>query len=496
MKKALIAMCRCIIKAIYPLVKAKRNIVKRVRVAYKKSKRSKKTADLKGRAVQVTNRTALKKHGKGAAEGVISAAESGAPQTRYNPDKKPLWKDRRVIISACALVVIITVVLSVSLPGKGNNVYASNNDPAAGNTAAVVGSPEYVSLNSAGGVPGEITDGAEALGSPTEAPTEAPSPTITPSPTPIPTTAPDIPDLVPGCHDARIIEIQQRLMELEYMEDDEPTDYYGDITQYSLELFQRKHGLQIDGLIGPETLAKLFAADAKPYTVKLDDRGFDVKLLQDRLKELGYLKSKSSSYFGTDTEKAVKDFQKRNKLTIDGSVGSNTREVLFSEDAKEAAKPKPPASSSKPGTSSSPDSNAGSGETAPSKPTFVPDPNGASVDALIEFAKTLQGSKYVRGGKGPSQFDCSGFVYFCLNSVGYKIGYMTSGGWTGCGLPKISSMDDLKPGDIMCFKPHHVGIYIGNGQMIDASSGEGKVLIRSCTSSYWKSHFLCGRRVF
>jgi cell wall-associated NlpC family hydrolase len=275
------------------------------------------------------------------------------------------------------------------------------------------------------------------------------------------------------------------------MEDDETTDYYGSGTQYSLELFQRKHGLQVDGLAGPETLAKLFADDAKPYTVKLEDRGTDVELLQDRLKELGYLKSKSSGYFGSDTEKAVKDFQKRNKLTIDGSVGEMTREILFSEDAREAAKPKPPSngSGSKPGAGSNT-------ETPPSTPTFVPDPNGASVGALIDFAKTLQGSRYVRGGKGPNTFDCSGFVYYCLNSVGYQIRYMTSAGWRDCSLPKITNMGDLKPGDIMYFKPHHVGIYIGDGQMIDASSGEGKVLVRSCSSNYWKSHFICGRRVF
>ena len=489
MKKTLIAVCRYIIKAIYPLVKAKRNIVKRVRVAYKKSLRSKKAANIKGHTVPVTSRMELKNRGKSTQVPPGKPVSESTSETRVNANKKPLWKDRRVIISACAFVVIITVVLSVSLPGKGNNVYASNDETATDSGDVSAAALQYVSLNAVDSIKGGISGAESGLGS---KPAETPEPSITPSPTPIPTTAPDIPDLVPGCHDPRIIEIQERLMELDYMEADEPTDYYGQITAFSLQLFQRKHGLDVDGLIGPETLDKLFAGDAKPYTVKLDDRGSDVKLLQDRLKELGYLKSKSSSYFGTDTEKAVKDFQKRNKLTADGSVGEMTREVLFSEDAKEAAKPKPPAKSPKPGTTSSPVAE----EPPPSKPTFVPNPDGASVSALIEFAKTLQGSKYVRGGKGPNSFDCSGFVYYCLNSVGYKIRYMTSAGWRDSSLPKITSMGDLQPGDIIYFKPHHVGIYIGDGQMIDASSGAGKVVLRSCTSSYWKSHFVCARRVF
>lgn len=489
MKKTLIAVCRFIIKAIYPLVKAKRNIVKRLRAAYK-SQRPKKAANIV-KTQPVTSRMELKNRGRNKRIPFVKPAGESAAETRVNANKKPLWKDRRVIISACALVVLITVVLSVSLPGKGNNVYASSDGTAPGSEEPA-NTPQYVSLNVAESVKGGVSGAESGLIS---EPSETPEPSITPSPTPIPTTAPDIPDLVPGCHDVRIIEIQQRLMELDYMEPDEPTDYYGPITAYSLQLFQRKHNLQVDGIAGANTLTVLFSSDAKPYTVKLDDRGSDVQLLQERLKELGYLKAKASGYFGTDTEKAVKDFQKRNGLTADGSVGSMTREVLFSEDAKEAPKPKPATKTSKPGSSSG-GSGSGSADPPPSKPTFVPNPDGASVSALIEFAKTLQGSKYVRGGKGPNQFDCSGFVYYCLNSVGYKIRYMTSAGWRDSSLPKISSMSDLQPGDIMYFKPHHVGIYIGNGQMIDASSGAGKVVLRSCTTSYWKSHFVLARRVF
>lgn len=441
------------------------------------------------------------------------ASTGNKSQKRYNPKQKQLWKDKKVIAGTCVFAAALTVILSVSIPGEGNNIYTSNVSPTYSSNASdksaaleTPGDVQPTSTVSPGTSDIELAllqqNGFEWLSSDfsggeeeivvTPAPSETESPEITPSdsmPTPTSTTEPEVPELVPGCNDQRIIEIQQRLMDLGYMEDDETTDYYGWGTEYSLQLFQRKHGLQIDGLIGDETLSKLFSDDAVPYTVKPGDRGTDVEILQDRLKELKYLKTPYSGYYGTDTEKAVKSFQKRNGLSADGTVGENTREALFSEDAKPAAKPSS-------GSSNSSGNSGGTGGTGSSGPVEVGDPDQASVDKLIEIAESLLGSKYVRGGKGPNTFDCSGFVYYCLNKAGYNIGYMTSTSWATSSLPKISDMYDLKPGDIICYSPHHVAIYIGNGQMIDASSGNGKVVKRSCTSSYWKSHFRNARRVF
>ena len=89
-------------------------------------------------------------------------------------------------------------------------------------------------------------------------------------------------------------------------------------------------------------------------------------------------------------------------------------------------------------------------------------------------------------------------MYYCLNQAGISQGYMTSSAWQSCTkYPKVSSMSDLKRGDIISFEGH-VGIYLGDGEMIDASSSRGKVRITSniLSSSYWTSHFVCGFRVF
>ena len=104
------------------------------------------------------------------------------------------------------------------------------------------------------------------------------------------------------------------------------------ITKEAVELFQRSHGLTIDGCVGQLTYDTLMSADAKKYMVSIGVSGTDVEELQSRLHELDYL-DKVTGYFGEETETAVKEFQTRNHLTADGKVGENTREMLYSEDA-------------------------------------------------------------------------------------------------------------------------------------------------------------------
>ncbi len=403
---------------------------------------------------------------------------------RYSKKSKKWWKDKRIIVAGSCLVVVIALVLAFVIPSPSNEALASVSGGLTNENTSVDGenggaeapaaqNTEAAALNEA---PLDMM-GAESV--------DVPAVSTAPELSPIPTTAPDKSELIPGAHDPQIIGVQQRLMDLDYMDEDEPTDYYGNGTKYALQLFQRKNGLQVDGLLGEKTTTALFADDALPYTVKLGDRGSDVVAMQERLQELKYLKAGHTGYFGTDTETAVKNFQKRNGLSADGNVGEYTREVLYSEDAK--------AAKTSSGGSSGSGASSGGGGTA----IAVGDPDQASVDKLIEIAKSKLGCEYTRAGKGPNEFDCSGFVYYCLNTAGYSMKYMTSSGWSKCGLPKVTSMGDMKRGDIICFRGH-VGIYLGDGQMIDAGSSSDSVRICSniMGSAYWKRNFICARRVF
>ena len=99
----------------------------------------------------------------------------------------------------------------------------------------------------------------------------------------------------------------------------------------------------------------------------------------------------------------------------------------------------------------------------------------------------------VWGGYSPSGFDCSGFVSYCLVHSGVR----NTGRLTAQGLYNICtpvSQSDAQPGDLIFFTGTydagepvtHIGIYVGNGQMIHCGH---PVQYTSINSPYWQSHF-------
>ncbi|MDL2237640.1 peptidoglycan-binding protein [Christensenellaceae bacterium OttesenSCG-928-K19] len=305
-------------------------------------------------------------------------------------------------------------------------------------------------------------------------------------------------ELTPETVNDDVVKLQARLMELHYMDNDEPTEYYGPMTQQAVSYFQRKHNLAVDGSAGPQTQELLFSDEAQTYSVAIGAEGADVGNIQYRLQELGY-EVAVTGYFGEDTENKVKYFQRMNGLDDDGSVGQYTKDLLFSEDAQPSeeytkAQQKSSGSSSGGsgggGKSSSGGSSSGGGGGGTST-SHVADPG--NVEAMIEVALSRQGCTYKTGGKGPDSFDCSGLVYYALKESGNSIGYMTSGGWASSGYATVYSIGELQRGDIICFKGH-VGIYLGGGSMVDASSSNGCVVVRDCTGSWSQKNFICGKR--
>lgn len=293
--------------------------------------------------------------------------------------------------------------------------------------------------------------------------------TPTPEPTPAPTESFD-PTLKKGQEGLSVKSLQTRLMELGYLDNDEATEYFGSQTKAAVKLFQRQHDLQQDGIVGPLTLNMIYAEDAQRYAIREGMQGSDVDSVQDQLKSLGYL-SKVSGTYDEATVKAVKDFQKRNGLSADGVIGEASLDKLFSSDVKESA----------------------SKVAAKRKK--------ANIDKVISTAQKQLGKPYILGTSGPKTFDCSGLVYYCLKQAGSNRNRMNAAGYSKVSdWKKITSMSKLQRGDFIFFmnnartKVGHVGIVIGGGMMIDASSSNGKVVKRSYQTSYWKKMFVCGRR--
>ena len=103
--------------------------------------------------------------------------------------------------------------------------------------------------------------------------------------------------------------------------------------------------------------------------------------------------------------------------------------------------------------------------------------SGVTGQDIANFAKTLVGSKYVRGAAGPNSFDCSGFTTYVYKHFGIYIPRMNQRS-AGVGISKA----DAKPGDIIAL-PGHVGIYAGNGEMIDAATSRKGVVKRKIYSN-------------
>lgn len=126
-----------------------------------------------------------------------------------------------------------------------------------------------------------------------------------------------------------------------------------------------------------------------------------------------------------------------------------------------------------------------------------------SDSGIVNAAKNYIGTPYVWGGESMSEggMDCSGFVYNALKDAGYNVGRTTAQGYRSYGTSV--SKTDMQPGDLVFFgkdgKASHIGIYIGNGQMIHSSGGSkntksnpGKGV--SVTNVDYRSDFLEARR--
>jgi cell wall-associated NlpC family hydrolase len=120
---------------------------------------------------------------------------------------------------------------------------------------------------------------------------------------------------------------------------------------------------------------------------------------------------------------------------------------------------------------------------------------GASAVAL---AKTFLGTKYVYGGSSPSGFDCSGFTSYIYKNLGYDISRTCTSQYAQ--YPHLER-DELQIGDLVFFAnagiwdTDHVGIYLGDGDFIHASSGGGKVMISSFLSGYYDKYYYGAARV-
>jgi hypothetical protein len=127
-------------------------------------------------------------------------------------------------------------------------------------------------------------------------------------------------------------------------------------------------------------------------------------------------------------------------------------------------------------------------------------PVGTEGAEVVKVALTKLGAPYVMGAKGDKKFDCSGLAYWAINQVDRELGakmYTNAAGQAKWCISngKAVGRSELQPGDLIFWQNlscpgcgrwhevHHVGIYVGDGKAIEASSSRGRVVVRELWSS-------------
>ena len=249
----------------------------------------------------------------------------------------------------------------------------------------------------------------------------------------------------------------------------------------------------------------------------------DVRMLQLKLRDLGYNVS-VDGYFGMSTLAAVEAFQKAHGLPVTGVVANLTFRT-FGALARGASRGSDPRGSlyvvqsgdtlssiaSSQGVplaaleAANPGAVAGAlqiGQTlvipsAAAVAADVPAPSSFGAE-LAAIAPKYLGVRYVFGGSSPSVgFDCSGLVWYLAQQLGVTLPRTSSGQFeVGTPIPE----NELEPGDLVFFDTEgyasHVGIYMGDGQFIQAETWGTVTHYSSLSDSYWANTYLGARRIY
>lgn len=145
----------------------------------------------------------------------------------------------------------------------------------------------------------------------------------------------------------KVTKIQQDLKTLGFYEGT-IDGIYGPRTEAAVKAFQRKADILVDGIVGPVTagaIENVLMKQQKQNLLTPNSRGEGVKNIQRELAALGYYKGKIDGHFGPKTEAAVKAFQSKAGIQVDGIVGPVTKEHLtqaLQKQMKKKPKPTPP----------------------------------------------------------------------------------------------------------------------------------------------------------
>lgn len=222
---------------------------------------------------------------------------------------------------------------------------------------------------------------------------------------------------------------------------------------------------------------------------KVGDSGEDIKFIQKKLVKNG-IRVEIDGEFGKDTEIAVRIFQKKKHLKVDGIIGEETYYALTGKhmkSVKKIKKEKRKIFKEKRSIYGIDDRHVRWDEPGILK---------GKVKNLTDEAKRYIGVPYRFGGITPEGFDCSGFIKYVFDRIGVDLPRSADEQFEKGNKINLNS---LKPGDLVFFNTYdegvsHSGIYMGSGDFISATTSQG-IAIASMKSGYWHDRYIGASRV-
>ena len=301
-----------------------------------------------------------------------------------------------------------------------------------------------------------------------------------------------------------------------------PTTNYNAAATTAIQRFQSACGLEETGIADVALQRILYAGYAPENPILTrnltsSSSGADIKRVQLRLYALGYLSKAESidSRYGTTTATAVGLFQRSNRIDVTCKADTATLKAIYSTTAvskPDSVKAADDGGSISIGEVVTPQGNV---KLSSTYVTTMPDELksttssysedmtvGQKLEHVIYSAQEQLGKPYVYGSTGPNSYDCSGLSTYAFRQINVSLKRSAYSQGYDSGYDKIEGVDNLKRGDLVFFNTisdsdlsDHVGIYLGGGCFIHASSGGHKVVVSNLTTGFYNRVFSWGRRV-